>query len=299
VDVQYGAKVPKGKDLRTGLQVIVWDMLDPDGHKGDLAPFHDNSTVTVELDLKPYGGENGLWQFTYLTTGKPAKRRLLIDYLGPAPDFNPPDDAATRFVGLDMKMNPGTGGSFGGSDKDAVYRAVSLLSDAMVARLPHGLSFVRDKDAPKNLPPNTSGFYTHSDHTIRLLDRWLKTSQVRYARATQKVATVLHEIGHAMDDQNPADHAAFVAALKKDGATPISDYGARTTAESYAECFMVFVADPALLQALRPNVSAFFTALFAPPPAAGAGGGSGSGATKRNTSAPPPVGAGSAAAPKR
>ena len=57
----------------------------------------------------------------------------------------------------------------------------------------------------------------------------------------------------------------FVAALKKDGESPISDYGARTTAESYAECFMVFVADPELLKALRPKVSAYFTALFAPP----------------------------------
>jgi hypothetical protein len=224
--------------------VIAWDMLDPAGHKPDVdSPFRDNSTVTLELDLKQFKGEDGLWQFTYTTAGKPAKHQLLIDYLGPAPKYDPPDKAATRFSELGLRMRSGTAGPFGGDDKDAIYSAVSLLPAAAVTKLPKGLVFVRDKvphtggrcTAP---PANSAGVYCSADHTITLFDRWLKGSQVRYARATSKVATVLHELGHAIDDANKDAHDAFAKALKSDGGTPISGYGTRRirTALLQARC---------------------------------------------------------------
>ena len=299
VTIQYGAKVPADTTLRTGLQVIAWDMLDPAGHKPDMdSPFRNNSTVTLELDLKQFKGENGLWQFTYATTGTPPKRRLLIDYVGPAPKYDPPDKAATRFSELGLSMKSGTAGPFGGNDKDAIYTAVSLLPAAAAARLPRGLTFVRDH-APNTAggrctppPANSGGVYCSADQTITLFDRWLNASQVRYARTNSKVAVVLHELGHAIDHANPDAHAAFTQALTSDGGTPISGYGNTNTLESYAECFFLYIADPKLLESLRPSVYAYFEGAYGGTAApAGSGSGSGSGAAPR--AAPARTGAGS------
>lgn len=315
VDIQYGAKVPKDEGLRTGLQVIAWDMLDPTGRKPDMeSPFRANSTVTLDLPLKQFKGEDGLWQFTYANVGRPPKRTLLIDYLGPAPKYDPPDKAATRFSELGLRMKSGTAGSFGGDDKDAIYSAVSLLPAAAVAKLPRGLVFVRDH-APQaggrcTAPPaSAAGVYCSADHSITLFDRWLVDSQVRYARATSKVATVLHEIGHAIDDANRDAHAAFARALTSDGGTPISGYGSKNTLESYAECFLLFIADPKLLEALRPNVYAYFTGAYGAAAAGGqtTGAGSGAGAAPAGQGSVPArvnpgnvkAGAGSGAARKR
>ena len=134
-------------------------------------------------------------------------------------------------------------------------------------KLPRGLVFVRDK-APSaggkcTAPPaNAAGVYCSADKTITLFDRWLKGSQVRYARATSKVATVLHELGHAIDDANKDAHDAFAQALRSDGGTPISGYGGQNTFESYAECFLLYVADPKLLESLRPSVYAYFAGAY-------------------------------------
>ncbi len=299
VDVKYGAKVPTDKAFRIGLQVIAWDMLDPADRSSDIdSPFRDNSTVTLDLDLKQFKGEDGLWQFTYTTTGKPPKHRLLIDYLGPAPKYDAPDTAATNFAALGLKLRSGTAGSFGGDDKEAIYSAVSLLPAAAAAKLPKGLTFVRDEHphAGKCTPPpvNSDGFYCSADNTITLFDRWTKGSQVRYALATPKVATVLHEIGHAIDNATHADDA-FGKALKDDGGTPISGYGAKNTLESYAECFFVYVVDPRLLEALRPNVYSYFAGQFgAATPGAGPPSGSGTGSAGAAK-----AGASSGAVPKR
>ena len=85
---------------------------------------------------------------------------------------------------------------------------------------------------------------------------------VEFAHATNRIRAVLHEIGHAVDQNNPAKHDAFNTAVTQDGGTPVSGYAKKSTLESYAECFSVFIADPDLLKSLRPHVHAYFTALF-------------------------------------
>jgi hypothetical protein len=280
VDVQFGAKVPKDADLRKGLEVIAWDMLDPAGHPKDAdSPFRDNSTVTLDLDLKQFNGKDGLWQFTYTATGKPSKHQLLIDYLGPAPNYDPPDTAATRFSGLGLKLRSSERRGFGGDEKDAIYSAVSLLPPAAASQVPKDLTFIRD-DVPHaaGIPANAAGWHSGTDNTITLFDRWAKGSQVRYARATPKVVTVLHEIGHAIEDATHAE-TAFADALKKDGGTPISGYGSKNQFESYAECFFVYVADPRLLEGLRPAVYSYFAAQFG---GAGSGDGAPGGAAPKH-----------------
>lgn len=300
-DVQFGAKVPKDQNLRKGVKVVAWDMFDPAGQPNDVeSPFRNNSTVTLELDLKAFKGENGLWQFTIVTTGKSPKKHLLIDYIGPAPKYDASDAAAKRFGELGMKLRSGTAG-FRPDEKDAIYSAVSLLPAVAVAKLPKNLSFVRDHTPHPGGKCTTAtakagGAYCSADHTIQLFDRW-KDSQVRYARATSQTATVLHELGHAIDDANKDAHAAFAKAVASDGGTAISGYGGTSTFESFAECFFLFIADPKMLEALRPNVYAYFVGTY------GAAGSttppSGSGAAAGKTSATPvKAGSGSAAAPK-
>jgi hypothetical protein len=74
VDIKYGSDVPKDVGLRTGLQVIAWDLLDPSGHKPDMdSPFRDNSTITLELSLKRFKGKDGLYRF------RQARERSVVD----------------------------------------------------------------------------------------------------------------------------------------------------------------------------------------------------------------------------
>jgi hypothetical protein len=268
--VQWGSSVPANPKLRKGLQVAIGEVLEAEAKDGIKSPFRENSTMTFSLqfrgELKALNSVNGLWQFTTSSPAAPAKPQLLIDYLGPAPSYDPPADAATQVSKLNMKFKSGTAGGFGGSDKEAVYAAILLLPTAAVKKLPPSLFFARDHIADQGActvgANDVAGAYCPADHSIRLLDRWQNqtSSEVSYARATAKQATVLHELGHAIDHTNPSDRAAFRQALKDDGNKAISGYGGTAEVEDYAEFFMLYVADPKLLEQLRPKVYAYFAA---------------------------------------
>jgi hypothetical protein len=79
------------------------------------------------------------------------------------------------------------------------------------------------------------------------------------------IETVAHEIGHAISNKPTekggtaiADQAEYQNAVKADGPHAITKYGDTNSSEHQAEAYAMFIAEPATLQALRPNVFAFF-----------------------------------------
>jgi hypothetical protein len=265
--VVFGATVPTDAKFRKGLASTAADFLNRSytNDDPDAAPtnFRENSTIKFEFDFTKQKGAKGVWQFTYIKLAGSGGHELLIEYLGTASSFAAPSNEADRVKTLGWTIS-----GYSEEERGFVLAAIGLLSDKVVAKLPAGLKFARQPtptalDGCSKAPDFASGDYCKPAKTISMYDRWAEATMVEFAHATNRIRAVLHEIGHAIDLNNPAKHAAFNTAVTQDGGTPVSGYAKKSTLESYAECFSVFIADPDLLKALRPHVNDYFTALFA------------------------------------
>ncbi len=177
------------------------------------APMADNSTVTLALDLKKFGGINGLYRFTYhspAATGKAAAaKRVLVEQLGapaasttgapaaPAAGAAPaPDPIAAKLTKFKIKQ------SYSGNELDALRDAVAQVPDSHLS-LVSGLNFARGAVHPKK--PEVAGNYDPKTHTITMFDRAFAANQVRTAQGTRATSpatrAIVHEIGHAVDLQ--------------------------------------------------------------------------------------------------
>ncbi|MGZ4177892.1 MAG: hypothetical protein ACXVUX_16895 [Solirubrobacteraceae bacterium] len=279
---EYGATVPTNATFRKGLASLGADLLgttytSPNAGAAN-TNFRENTTVTFAFDFSAQHGANGVWQFTYVKLSPSGAHKLLIDFLGAAPSFAAPADAADRVRTLGWSVS-----GFSRAETEFVFEAITLLPPGAPALLPTGLKFRRrEKSVAEGgcdaAPDWASGSYCHALKTVTMYDKWDVTTGVQFARTSDKTRLVLHEIGHALDQNNPTQHAAFDNAVVADGRTPVSGYAANSSLESYAECFSMFIADPALLKSLRPNVHKYFADKFAAGGAAGAPTGSGRGA---------------------
>jgi hypothetical protein len=183
--------------------------------------------------------------------------------------------------------------TFSAAEKDVVLRAVELVPDEFAKRL-SGLAFAR---VSSGADTDEGADYGPDQHTIRCFDKAFTLGNVFYAKGSENVRSVLHEIGHAIDyTEKRAAHAlnihasddttrkaaddaakkaknlsggdddksAFQAAVKADGGA-ITLYGETKRddgpVEGYAEAFSLFMVDPDLLKTLRPHVFKYFEAL--------------------------------------
>ncbi len=280
--VAFGAAVPTDATFRKGLQSTAADLLQEKFSSPNVGAAHtnfrENTTVKFAFDFSKQNGANGVWQFTYVKAGTSGAHKLLIDFLGSSPSFAPSSGASARVGTLGWSIS-----GFSGDERDLVLEAIDLVPDRAAALAPAGLKFKRLTTSVAAggcaaAPAWASGDYCKPAKTVTMYDPWATSSAVTFAKASDRTRAVLHEIGHAIDMNNPGKHAAFNTAVTDDGGTPVSGYAANSTLESYAECFSVFIADPDLLKALRPHVHKYFSDLFAAAPSSGTGGGSGSGA---------------------
>jgi hypothetical protein len=280
--VVYGASVPTNATFRKGLASTGADLLDQKYSSPNVGSantnFRENSTVKFAFDFTQQKGADGVWQFTYVKDGTAGGHKLLIDFLGSSPTFAPSSSVSDRVTRLGWSIS-----GFSQDEGDAVREAIDLLPDRATALLPSGLKFKRrDKpvagDGCLAGPDWAAGDYCKPAKTVRMFNVWVSSTAVQFARASEQTRAVLHEIGHALDRNNPGKHDAFNEAVVADGGTPVSGYAANSSLESYAECFSLFMADPDVLKALRPHVHTYFTDLLAAGTgASGTGSGSGSG----------------------
>jgi hypothetical protein len=278
--VEYGSTVPANATFRKGLASTAADLLtqkysSPNAGVAN-TNFRENTTVKFAFDFSQQNGANGVWQFTYIKVGASGARKLLVDFLGASPSFSAPSDEGDRVTRLGWSI-----GGFSNAERDSVLEAIALVPDSAVSLLPSGLKFKR-RDTPVAeggclaAEAWASGGYCHPAKTVTMYNRWITNTGVQYALASDQTRLVLHEIGHALDQNNPSQHAAFDTAVVADGRTPVSGYAANSSLESYAECFSVFIADPALLKFLRPNVHKYFNDKLSAAASAGSAGSAGS-----------------------
>jgi hypothetical protein len=182
--------------------------------------------------------------------------------------------------------------AFSEAERDVVLRAVEITPDAFATRL-SGLAFAR---VGSGAPEGEGAVYGPDQHAIQCFDEAFTIGNVWFAKGSENVRAVLHEIGHAVDyaakraahaqnihasddtsrkaAEDAVNHAktlsggsdeksAFQAAVKADGGA-ITPYGETKRddgpVEGYAEAFSLYAIDPDLLKTLRPHVFAYFEA---------------------------------------
>ena len=161
-----------------------------------------NSTINLALDLSKYGGDYGLYRFTFYqhTEKKKAKKQLLIERLGAVGmeglRATAQDAAKKKFAAHKFSFV----GTWDAGDQEQVLAAVNLIADSILTMV-DGVKFARAKAAAK---PDTAGDYKMETHTITLYDLAFKASAVRFGMPGAGLASAAtfdtaHEIGHAID----------------------------------------------------------------------------------------------------
>ncbi len=177
------------------------------------APMTDNSTVTLALQLKKFGGIDGLYRFTWHSP--PAKgqaaatKRVLVEQLGAAapsttsapPEPKPGETAAPDPIADKMKKY-NVSQSYSGTELDALRDAIAQVPDAQLSVV-KDLRFARKSVHPTK--PDVAGNYDPKSHTVTMFDLAFAATQVRFvqgSRATSPATrAIVHEIGHAVDLQ--------------------------------------------------------------------------------------------------
>jgi hypothetical protein len=188
-------------------------------------PLVLDSTLSLALDLGKFGGDYGMYRFTYFTqhaARKPAAKRLLIERLGALGMEGITPSAAVAAQARFTKHGFTFTGSWKDEEREAVLSAVSLTADSQLSPV-DGMKFRRQSDDSAH--PTEAGNYDPDKHVINLFDRAFNESGTRFGLPGQQVVgfpvyTVAHEIGHAIDyrayRKGNADSAAATAALLKE-----------------------------------------------------------------------------------
>jgi hypothetical protein len=258
--------------------------------------FELDTTVEVALDLKRYGGMDGLWRFTYLEL-KSGGKELLIEFVDApsgAVDAKTKEARRKRFDSFGFKF-----AGYSGPECEALLEAVNLVPDAAL-EIVRGMKFARDRDKPDD---DEAGHYASDTHTVTILDKAFATTLLGYDRpgagfSNHAVRIILHEIGHAIDlapvrkavdafnkhnseetqtglntavsqsgrrasgAKGPAPPKPdFLKATEADGRA-ISVRGEKDKGESYAEAFSLFISDPDTLKVLRPKTHKYLVDLY-------------------------------------
>lgn len=180
VTVRFASGVPT--QLRNGLKNVA-SMIIP-------KPLELNSTITLPLNLEPYGGDYGAYRFTYVEhkpkKGKPTQE-VLIERLG-----------AIGLKGLSKSQGMAAQKKFdahgfkrgsGWSDLEfeSTLSAIAQIPDSILSPV-GGIIFTRDRRSnPDN--PKACAHYNEITHSIVIFDCLIPVS----------VRDIVHEVGHAVD----------------------------------------------------------------------------------------------------
>ena len=169
----------------------------------------ENSTITLALDLSPYGGINGLYRFTrHVPPGAGAVARVIVEQLGAGslptgtqppvaatPDAAPPPDAVEQTMTAAKLRH-----SYSGVQLTSLRAAIAQIPASHLAKV-SGLAFAMGTVNAAN--PNERGKYDRLSHTITMDASAFGANQGRFSEgavaSTDAVRAIVHEIGHALD----------------------------------------------------------------------------------------------------
>ncbi|HLO18748.1 MAG TPA: hypothetical protein VK206_28210, partial [Anaerolineales bacterium] len=194
VTARFASGVPA--KLQDGLKNVAGTII-PD-------PLKLNSTITLALDLEPYGGDYSTYRFTYLehtSKGGKSTQEVLIERLGAV---GLEGLAKSQSVAAQKKFdahNFKRGSGWSDPEFASVLAGIAQISDAILSPV-DGITFNRDRVNKQD--PNTGGNYNPDTHTITMFDRAFKISPTRFGSpgagiSTDTTRAVTHEIGHAVD----------------------------------------------------------------------------------------------------
>jgi hypothetical protein len=254
-------------------------------------PLLKNTTMTLQIDLRPHGGPLGTFRFTYVD--RTGADEILVELVGRS-EAEGMSKGKTEKAEEKFTANGFTRSGYSGHELEELLHAILLVPDAALA-LVNGVTFGRASVHPSN--PDAGGEYDESAHTITMYDKAFQASVPGVGTrnldqlgarnvgrdgevSDESSRLIAHEIGHAInyvpvkkaggsarvkresDTDQRRVTGEFIDAVRADGGVAITTYGATAKGEHYAEAFSFYVSDPLLLQSLRPNVYAFFAKKF-------------------------------------
>jgi len=193
VTARFSSETPK--NLQDGLQNVAGTIIPK--------PLDLNSTMTLALDLEPYGGEYSAYRFTYIEhkpkKGKPT-REVLIEDLG---SLGVEGSTKARGEVQQSKFNAHNfrrGSGWSNQEFAGALAAIDKIPDAILSPV-DGISFARDTASKTD--PKAGGDYNPDTHTITMYDRAFPATSTRFGKpgevSDDTVRSVEHEIGHAVD----------------------------------------------------------------------------------------------------
>jgi hypothetical protein len=254
-------------------------------------PLLKNTTMTLQIDLRPHGGPLGTFRFTYVDRARADE--ILVELVGRS-EAEGMSKGKTEKAEEKFTANGFTRSGYSGHELEELLHAILIVPDAALA-LVNGVTFRRASVHPSN--PAAGGEYDEAAHTITMYDKAFRASVPSVGTRTldqlgarnvgrdgevsdESSRLIAHEIGHAInyvpvkkaggssrvkresdtDERRATDE--FIDAVRADGGVAITEYAATAKGEHYAEAFSFYASDPLLLQSLRPNVYAFFARKF-------------------------------------
>lgn len=270
-----------------------WGVLEPEQPKGTAPrkprPPVADMTRMVDMDLTDYGGKDGRYRFTAVaakgTGAKPTDVILIVELIGArraafkdwaALDSTRKASLQSRFqrFGFTKRM-PREAGPLDAPDLTMpwlddswgkVLQALELVPEEMLAGVAD-IAWERGRGAKS--PKGEAGLYETTTGLPQghARDRRLTIYDDAFKSDDALIRVVAHEVGHAIDfkPKEPAGGKELSAGLDDyrkaataDGVA-ITTYGKTDWHENYAEAYAMFIAEPATMKVLRPNVHAWFT----------------------------------------
>jgi hypothetical protein len=266
-----------------------WGKVDPGtGDKpGKPRPPTTDLVRIVDLDLTEYGGQEGHYRFAAVAEkgapDKPKEVVIVIELLGPrrkafdaALDSKRKSAMEKRFNSFGfVKKAPRTSGGVLDEPDDTmpwlddqwakVLQAVELVPAEMLSGVT-GIAWERGRGAKG--PAGEAGQYMTKTGLLAgdTPERKLTLYDDAFKSDETVVSTIAHELGHAVSEkpQEPKGGAALSAgadyqrAANADGGKAITKYGKKSWEEHYAEAYSMFIAEPATMKVMRPNLHAWF-----------------------------------------
>lgn len=211
-------------DMEKGLKIYIQSIL---------GAIQDGQSITRKLnfktdkpaDISGYSadsqaklGKDIAYRFTAYDEAKSGTKKIIIEELGEITDKAPTADETKKIkdtfdkyftFGVNKKkvlQDDGTekevSFTFSASEKNDVYKSVSLLPDDVLQNI-KDVKFLRDDINPHTA--NEAGHYNTGDHTITLYDLCFKSGKTLYGNLangfhTGAEQTVVHELAHAVDN---------------------------------------------------------------------------------------------------
>jgi hypothetical protein len=188
--VVYGTGIPTTPPiLRLGLASIGGWMA------GSTNALPLNSTVTLAIDLTPYGGANAHYRFTYFAHTRRGRTSnvMLIEQLGPV--GNAPARTMAAAGAFSVRGQNFTLASGWTSERYALLRqALERLPDVAL-REAAGITFYQRGRGT----PDEAGHYLSGRDAVEMHDNAFPNSALRFGDVQSAVRAIVHELGHVLD----------------------------------------------------------------------------------------------------